>query len=280
MMIGVIDVGGGLRGIYGAGVLDRCMDDGIRFDRCIGVSAGGANVITYMAGQRGRNYRFYYDYTFRKEYMSLENLIKTGSYIGLDYIYGTLSNRGGEDPVDYEAFKNYDGEITVVATDALTGEPKYFGGGDIADSSYGVLCASCCIPLVCKAVSLDGREYFDGGVSDPVPLKKAFELGCEKVAVILTKPADFIRDGKTDGYGARLLERKYPKTAECLRQRAEAYNRSVRLAEEYEKDGRCLIIAPDDCCGVTTLSKNKSNLDALYRKGYADAAIIKTFIEK
>jgi predicted patatin/cPLA2 family phospholipase len=69
-MTGVIDVGGGLRGIYGCGIFDRLMDDGISFDYCIGVSAGAANLTSYLSGQRGRNYRFYMEYAFRKQYMS------------------------------------------------------------------------------------------------------------------------------------------------------------------------------------------------------------------
>ena len=63
----------GLRGIYGAGVLDRCMEEGVQFDCCIGVSAGSANMCSYVAGQHGRNKPFYQDYSFRKEYMSVGN---------------------------------------------------------------------------------------------------------------------------------------------------------------------------------------------------------------
>lgn len=47
MKTGVVDVGGGLRGIYAAGVLDYCMDHGIRFDLGIGVSTGSANLASY-----------------------------------------------------------------------------------------------------------------------------------------------------------------------------------------------------------------------------------------
>ena len=65
MKTGVVDVGGGLRGIYGVGIMDYCMDQGIRFDCCIGVSAGSANLITYIARQRGRCKEFYSNYTFR-----------------------------------------------------------------------------------------------------------------------------------------------------------------------------------------------------------------------
>ena len=56
--IGVIDVGGGLRGIYAAGVFDWCLENGVKFDYGIGISAGSANVASYLSGQHGRNYTF------------------------------------------------------------------------------------------------------------------------------------------------------------------------------------------------------------------------------
>ena len=95
MKTGVIDVGGGLRGVYAAGVFDYCMDQKIQFDLGIGVSAGSANVASYIAGQKKRNYAFYTDYPFRREYMSLRNFLFKKSYLDLDYIYGKLSNTGG-----------------------------------------------------------------------------------------------------------------------------------------------------------------------------------------
>lgn len=55
MKIGIIDVGGGFRDIYGAGVLDVCMEQGIRFDYCIGISAGSANLISYLSWQPKRS---------------------------------------------------------------------------------------------------------------------------------------------------------------------------------------------------------------------------------
>ena len=50
--IGVIDVGGGLRGIYAAGVFDWCLENGVKFDYGIGISAGSANLASYLSGQR------------------------------------------------------------------------------------------------------------------------------------------------------------------------------------------------------------------------------------
>ena len=56
MKTGIIDVGGGFRDIYGAGVLDACLAQGIRFDYCIGISAGSANLISYLSQQPRRSY--------------------------------------------------------------------------------------------------------------------------------------------------------------------------------------------------------------------------------
>lgn len=168
-MTGIVDVGGGLRGIYGAGIFDYCMEQGIHFDYCIGVSAGSANVCSYIAGQKGRNYQFYTDYSFRKEYMSVKNLFQKGSYINMDYIYGELSNTGGENPLDYEKLKESDVELRVVATNAVTGKPVYFDKTDMCQDDYSIMKASCCIPLVCKPYRIKGVPYYDGGLSDPIP---------------------------------------------------------------------------------------------------------------
>ena len=82
MKTGIVDVGGGLRGVYAAGIFDYCLDENIQFDLCIGVSAGSANVSSYIAGQKKRNYMFYTEYPFRKEYMGLRNFIFRKSYLG------------------------------------------------------------------------------------------------------------------------------------------------------------------------------------------------------
>ena len=185
MKLGIIDVGGGLRGIYAAGILDYCMDQNIRFDLGIGVSAGSANLASYAAGQRGRNYRFYTEYAFRKQYMSVRNLILKGSYVDMEYVYGTLSRADGEDPVDYGAFRDNPMEFIVVATQAKTGTATYFDKSDISLDEYSVMMASSAIPFFCKPYEVHGIPYYDGALGDPVPVEKAFQLGCDRVIVML-----------------------------------------------------------------------------------------------
>ena len=280
MKIGIVDVGGGYRGIYAAGVLDYCMDRGIRFDLGIGVSAGSVNLISYAAGQVRRNYRFYTEYGLRREYACAANLIKKGTFLDLDYACSTLSNSDGENPLDYRAVMQNPMEFYAVATDAETGETRYFSKGDIFQDDYNVMKASCAIPVVCHPYKVQKRLYFDGALGDPVPVQKAFDLGCDQVIVLLTKPEDTIRDSEQDERMAMMMHRHYPNAAEQLCLRAEKYNRGVELAQEYARQGKALIVAPDDTCGCTTLTRDKQLLDAFYRKGYDDGIKIALYLSK
>lgn len=278
-MIGVIDVGGGLRGIYGAGIFDYCIDNDINFDYCIGVSAGSANIASYLGKQKGRNYKFYLEYIFRKDYMSIKNLLKKGSYIDLDYVYGSLSNSDGEYPLNYDIIKKSNSIMKVVSSNAITGEVVYFDKNDLLKDNYYIFKASCCIPVVCKPYFVEGIPYFDGGLADPIPINKAFKDGCSKVVVILTKPIDYERTQKKDFLISTILQRKYPKSAQNLLMRYKKYNDSVKLTKKYVKDNRAFILAPDNCCGVDTLTKNPENLKTLYYKGYNDAKALLNFIK-
>ncbi len=276
--IGIVDVGGGLRGIYAAGVLDRCMEHGIQFDLGIGVSAGSANLASYAARQPRRNLQFYTEYAMRKEYMGLGNFLLHKSFIDLDYVYGTLSNSDGESPLDYPAIVNNPMELLVVATEAKTGNGKYFSKSDISQDAYDIFKASSAIPFVCKPYCIKGIPYYDGALSDPVPIEKAFESGCEKVVLILTLPKDTARTPKKDKTLANRIQKKYPLAAEKLRQRAARYNAGVALADHYQEQGKLLIVAPDDTCGITTLSRDPEALKKLYQKGYNDAIQIMPFL--
>ena len=278
MKTGIIDVGGGLRGAYAAGVLDRCLDMGVHFDVGIGVSAGSANILAYTAGQRGRNRLFYVEYPFRKEYMSLRNFLLKRSYLDLDYIYGTLSNSGGENPLDFPAIMASSMELCVVACDAETGETKYFSKDDIQQDDYSILKASSAIPFVCHPYEVKGCLYYDGALGDPIPMEKAFQMGCDRVILILTKPKNLLRQPGKDPSFAKRIEKRYPEAAKQLRLRARRYNNGVDLAKAYEAEGRVLTVSPDDTCGVDTLTRDKDALQRLYEKGYKDGEVITPFL--
>lgn len=276
--IGVIDVGGGFRGIYAAGVFDYCMDHHIQFDLGIGISAGSMNLISYVAGQRGRNYRFYTEYGRRKEYAGVGNFIKKKSFIDLDYVCSTLSNSDGEYPLDYSAITANPMEFIVIATEAETGKAKYFDRNDLHQDDYSIMKASSAIPYVCRPQKVGGVPYYDGALGDTIPLEKAFQLGCDRVVLILTLPVETVRTPDKDRKLAAKIRHQYPLAAKRLEQRAAQYNSGVSCAREMAEEGQVLILAPDDTCGVSTLSRNPEQLHKLYNKGYQDGSKILSFM--
>lgn len=278
MKTAMIDVGGGFRAIFGAGVMDRMMEDGISVDHCYGVSAGSANMVSFIAGQYGRNHKFYTEYAFRKEYASFESYIRNHNFANLDYVYGTLSNHDGEYPVDYAAFEANPTGFTVVACNAEDGSAKYFDKSDVSYDNFDIMKASSAVPVACEPYVIDGIPYYDGGIADPVPVQKALDDGYDRVVVILTRLKDVLREQKKDIGPARILRHTYPAAAERLLNRYRTYNDEVALAKEYEKDGRVLILAPESLYGLSTLSKSFEGLERMYRAGYAAAEAIPDFL--
>ena len=270
-MTGLVDMGGGMRGIYGAGVTDCFLENKIEFDYCIGVSAGSANLSSFLAGQKGRNYKFYTDFAMRKEYMGFDTFLKNGSFFNLDYVYSVLSNSDGEYPLDYDTMMASKTEFAVVTTDAVSGEPKYFYKSDIKKDDYGVIKASSSVPVANKPFFMDGRAYFDGGVSDPIPFEKAFADGCDKVVVILTKPLDFIKKPERMQKVMKRELSRYPNVYKQIENRHVTYNKSVRKLIEYADQGKAVILAPDSLNGMNMATKNQKILDEIYHKGFDDA---------
>lgn len=280
MKLGVIDAGGGLRGVYAAGVLDFCMDNDIIFDCCIGISAGSANVTSYMAGQRGRNRHFYCEYAMRRRYMSFWNYLRTGSYIDMDYVYGVLSNSCGENPLDYKAMAANPAELFVVTQEAVSGKTVYFTKSDMKQDDYRILMASSNIPGINRPYEINGIQYFDGALGDPIPVEKAFAEGCDRVVVLLTKPISIPREVGKDALLAKKIQKKYPHSAKNLLHRAQKYNDSVELCKNYQNQGKVLIVAPENTDGVSTLSKSPFYLEQFYHRGYKDGQRIADWLNK
>ena len=91
--LGLVLEGGGMRGIYTAGVLDFFMEQNLYTDGVIGVSAGACHACSYVSKQIGRAYRTNTAYLKDKRYMSVSSLLKTGDFFGaksVSYTHLTL----------------------------------------------------------------------------------------------------------------------------------------------------------------------------------------------
>lgn len=273
--IGLVLEGGGMKCAYGAGVLDAFLDYDIHFDYCIGVSAGSANAASYLAGQRGRNLRFYTTHIHEPGYFGVHSLRKTGNLFGLEHIYGTLTNKGGSDELDYDALMANPTEYYIVATDAATGQPAYFTKVDLKPDDYRPIMASSAIPAVCRPITIGDKQYFDGGLSDAIPVKKALEDGCDKLVVILSKPRGYRRKPEKHRPVYAQTCRSYPNTVKAIDNRYYMYHKCQTMTYELERRGRAFLFAPSKPMKMSTYAMDAEANRQLYELGLQDVATAK-----
>lgn len=267
---GLVVEGGGMKCAYNAGILDRFLDEDIHFDYCIGVSAGSANVGSYLAGQRGRNLRFYTTHITLPEYMGVRNFLRTGQFFGLQFIYATLTNSTGADPIDYPAIMANPSEYELVATDAETGEATYLNKYDLKQDDYTAIMASCALPALCRPVSYNGHLYYDGGVADSIPVERAFAQGCDRVVVVLSNPRSYVKQKEGFRFAYAPLLRQYPKLLSAVDNRHLMYRQNIADVNAHEKDGSAFVFAPTIDHDLSAFCKNAKTEQELYDLGVKD----------
>ena len=263
---GLVLEGGGNRAIFTSGVLDAFMESGITFPYVIGVSAGSCNGASFLGKNIRRQHDITINYCRDKNYMSLSSFRKTGEYLNLEWIFGELTYNLM--PLDYDTFENSGSVLCAVLTNALTGKAEYFYPKDLREFGCPILRASCALPMVTKGVELDGMHYFDGGLVDSIPLKRALEDGCQKAVVILTQDKDYV---KHPYKGAKIVERiykKYPLLINTILTRHDMYNEQLRYVEEQEKLGNVYVIRPAKPLNCSSIERDTAKLEAIYQLGY------------
>lgn len=266
--IGLILEGGGMRGIYTAGVLDFFIDKNIEVDLVVGVSAGGCHAASYLSKQYNRAFKTVIDYLDDKDYISFKNLIKNGSIFGMDLMFNKIPNELY--PYDYETFNNSKSKFTVVTTNCKTGEAEYFQLNDMKrDIIY--LQASCSIPMFANIVEINGFKLLDGGVSDSIPIEYALKQGCNKNIVILTRDKTYIKSKVKFLSLVKRKYKKYPKLVKSIANRHLKYNKTLNLIKSLEEKNEIFVIQPKYPVKVSQVEKNKDKLIKLYNDGYNDA---------
>lgn len=282
--IGLVVEGGGMKCAYNAGILDAFLDNHISFDYCIGVSGGAGNVASFVAKQRGRNLRFFTDYIHSSKYFGVKSFLKTGNVFGLQYIYGELTNSTGIDPLDFSTIMENPTRYQVVVTNALTGQAEYFSKEDMKQDDYRYIMASSAIPVVCKPIIINGVPYYDGGISDAIPVEHAFKEGCDKLVVILSKPRDYIRSPQKMRLIYSRACHQYPEIIEAINERHITYQKNLKEVFDLEKAGKVFVFAPTKKYKVGTYSINENVERQLYELGMTDfltqQEMLKSFLNK
>lgn len=266
---GLILEGGGMKGVYTAGVLDFFLDKGIEFSSVYGVSAGACHMCSYLSKQRGRALDISVDYLDTRRYCSLESLLTTGDLFNVDICYSLIPDYLY--PYDYDAFLQYRGKAYSVATDIVTGKPEYFRIRDMKKDITKIR-ASASLPLVSRNVKIDGRYYLDGGISDSIPLQQSVLSGNQKNVVIMTKEIGYVRKPSRHLGLVRARYINYPKVGQLMAERHISYNEQLAYIEEQRREGRAFVIRPKTAGNVKRVEKDPEKLRILYQQGYDDIA--------
>jgi len=264
---GLVLEGGGMRGLYTAGVLEYFMSQELYFPYVIGVSAGACMGASYLSRQVGRNKQVNIGFVEDKRYLSISNFIKKRELFGMDFIFDEIPNKLV--PFDIITFTNSPEQFVIVATDCATGEAVYYEKEQHSDELVKILRASSSLPFVAPSVFYDNRELLDGGIVDPIPIKKAEIDGFEKNVIILTKHKGYFK--RASRLSKVFKYKRHPKIDSLLRIRYKLYNDTLKYIHEQEQLGKVYVIRPSIAMPVGRVERNKQRLEDLYELGWNDA---------
>ncbi|MBQ7782140.1 MAG: patatin family protein [Lachnospiraceae bacterium] len=265
---GLVLEGGGMKGVYTAGVLDFFLDKGIEFSSVYGVSAGACHMCSYLSKQKERALDISIDYLDSKKYCSAYSLLTTGDLFNVNTAYHLIPEY--LNPYDYDTFNKYEGRAYAVVTNIATGRPEYLRIRDAKKDIVAVR-ASASLPLVSRNVKIGDKVYLDGGISDAVPIRKSILDGNRKNVVILTKEEGFVRKPAKHMEVMKVRYFKYPKVYELMKNRHIAYNDTMDYLEKQQENGQAFVIRPKKKSDVGRIEKDVDKLKALYEEGYKDA---------
>jgi predicted patatin/cPLA2 family phospholipase len=257
--------GGGQRGVFSFGITDTFINRNYDpFDIYMGVSNGVAVLCWYLIRETDNNLEKML-YAAKGDYLSYKNI-----FIGKDIIKFHQMYEDGEKmfkPSMEKIKNNLKGkDYIAVVTDAIEANAEYYSFGD--GEWMPKMIASGTLPILVRTPSLiDGRRKFDGGVADPLPVEKAYEMGAKKIIVIRTYEKKFRRKLKIENYIGALLSREYPKLRKALLVHDKTYNRALDFINNPPSDCEIVQLCPPEKLKSKRDSKNIEILKADYKLG-------------
>lgn len=267
MKIGLVLEGGGMRGLYTAGVLDVMMEHQWMPDVVCGTSAGVTFGVNLLSQQKGRVLRYNCRYAGDRRYISLHSWLTTGNMINRDFAYDLLPHE--LDPFDEETFEQSKAAFYATITNMRTGQAEYVRITNTWQQ-MDVIRASASLPIICQPVEWQGEKYLDGGLVDNIPLDKCIELGCDKIIIVLTRPLEYVRNDHIAGV-CRLCYPRYKALLRAIEQRNDRYNARLQQIRRLEQEGKVFVLRPSENISVGRLEKDVARLQALHQLGVADA---------
>ena len=264
MKIGLVLEGGGMRGLFSAGVLDALLElKELNVNGIVGVSSGALFGVNYVSKQKERAVRYNKKYADDKRYMGLHSWITTGNAVNKDFAFYELPYK--LDVFDNETFKKAETDFYVVMTNVESGKPEYVLIED-AFAQMEYLRATSALPFASKIIEINGKKYLDGGISDSIPIDFCESLGYDKIIAVLTRPEGTYKEDKL-GFLYKLVYRKYPNLVKSLLNMATDYEKVLAKIKDLENKGKIFVVRPPEVLKIGRLEKNRDKIQKVYDTG-------------
>ena len=265
MKKGLVLEGGAMRGLFSAGVIDILMENNLLPDGVIGVSAGAAFGCNMKSKQPGRVIRYNKKLAHDWRYASFRSLLTTGDYFGGEYAYHYMPRH--LDYFDVETFNNNPMEFWAVCTNVGTGKAVYKRLMEVDNNCLEYIRASASMPIAARIVTVEGKKLLDGGIADSIPLRFFQEQGYNRNLVVLTQPANYVKEPNKLMPLMRLWLRRHARIIRALEQRHIMYNNQLEYVRQEEKKSNTLVLRPETVLTIGHLSHNPDDMQATYEHG-------------
>ena len=207
------------------------------------------------------------DEQYGKYIYGIRDTIRTKSMMNMDLIFDRFPNE--LIPFDFDTYFSSPMTCELVTTNCLTGKAEYMSEEEDRDRLMKICRASSSMPLLTPIVNIEDVPYLDGGLADSVPIRRAKEIGNEKIVVVLTKNAGYRK--KVLSPAMQKLYRKayssYPNVVRTILRRSFMYNKTMNYLDVLERKGEIFVIRPH-VKPVSRLERNREALYAFYEHGY------------
>ncbi len=254
-----------MRGLWTAGVTDVMMEHEVWPDGLIGVSAGAAFGCNYKSRQVGRAIRYNMRFAKDSRYSGIRSLLTSGDYFNAQFGYHVVPYE--YDIFDTATFEKSPLEFTIVCTDVETGQAVYHTMDHVDYDELEWLRSSASMPVVSRVVEVQGHKLLDGGVSDSIPLEYFERQGYQRNVVILTQPLGYQKEHNRLMPLVRMSLRKYPLMVKALDERHIMYNKQLEFVAQAEREGRCLVIRPEEKIAIGHISHDPEQMRRVYEMG-------------
>lgn len=254
--------GGGLRGAFGAGVLAELAGH-FPIEACYATSSGAPSAAYLLTNQIRDAVRIWEEFTSGSQLVAPGRLLRGASLMDLDRLIEVFRSRVRLLVERLPAAP----PLYVAVTNCQTAQPEYLRCDP--HNAFDLLKATMALPLAYgPTIPIDGVPYFDGGLTDSIPVHKALQHAAPRVVVVLTQPHGYRK--RPAPRVARLLAayyRRYPALAPAFARRFELYNGCLDEVERLQAAGSVHVIRPDAPLPASRLSRNKERIAATLLKG-------------